>query len=104
MPFNTGAWGEIGDINQLKALLNDIYLKLDQTTPQTVINGLPTFEDGIRIGNSTTYFELVGNDLKLYVHGTLRQTWTTVLVASHLLMETGDYLLLENGDKIVLEA
>jgi hypothetical protein len=25
------------------------YLKLDQTTPQTVINGIPTFNKGIRI-------------------------------------------------------
>jgi hypothetical protein len=25
------------------------YLKLDQTTPQTVINGMPTFNKGIRI-------------------------------------------------------
>ena len=85
-------------------LIGDNALLLDQTTPQTVVNGLPIFEDGIKIGNATTYFVLVGNDLKLYVNGTLRQTWTTVVAASYLLMETGDFLLLENGDKLVLEA
>lgn len=94
----------IRDAQPGKPYFDTLYLQLDQTTPQTIINGLPIFEEGIRIGNSTTYFVLDGNDLKLYVNGTLRQTWTTVVAASYLLMETGDYLLLENGDKLVLEA
>ena len=57
------------------------YIKRDQTIYQTIENGLPLFEDGVRIGNSTTYFELDGNDLNLYVNGVLRQTWTTIPVA-----------------------
>lgn len=30
------------------------YLKLDQTTPQTVVNGLPAFREGLLLKNSTT--------------------------------------------------
>lgn len=30
------------------------FLKLDQTTPQTVINGKPTFSDGLKLGTSPT--------------------------------------------------
>lgn len=49
-----------------------------------------------------TYFELIGNDLFLFVHGSKRQTWTTVQVDDFLLLENGDFILLENGDKIIL--
>ena len=45
-------WGHIiGDILDQTDLINYLagnYLKLDQTTPQTIINGAPLFEDGIR--------------------------------------------------------
>ena len=53
--------------------------------------------------NSDTYFDLVGDDLFLYVHGSLRQTWTTTTAATFLLLEGGDFVLLENGDQIILE-
>jgi hypothetical protein len=33
--------------------LNDLYLKIDQTTPQTVINGIPVFNLGISSGKLT---------------------------------------------------
>ena len=85
-------------------LIGDNALLLDQTTYQTVANGLPLFEDGLRIGNASTYFMLDGNDLKLYVNGTLRQTWTTVVAASYLLMEDDGFLLMEDDGKLVLEA
>ena len=95
----------IRDAQPGKPYFDTLYLKLDQTTPQTVVNGLPIFQDGVCIGNSNTYFELDGNDLKLYVHGTLRQTWTTVLALNYLLLENGDFLLLEDGSsKLALEA
>jgi len=50
-----------------------------------------------------TYFQLTGDDLFLFVHGSLRQTWTTVDAEEFLLLENGDFILLENGDKIILE-
>jgi hypothetical protein len=52
-------------------------LHLDQNIPQTILNGAPIFEEGICIGNATTYFRLNGNVLSLYVNGIVRQTWTT---------------------------
>ena len=53
--------------------------------------------------DSDTCFELDGNDLKLTVHGTLRQTWTTTLLDSLFLLETDDLFLLETGDNLILE-
>ena len=54
------------------------------------------------VGDSTTYFELSGNDFKLYVNGELRQTWTTILANDFLLLETGDFFLLEDGGLLIL--
>lgn len=53
--------------------------------------------------DGNTYFELTGDDLFLFVHGSLRQTWTTVQADNFLLLEGGDFVLLESGDKIILE-
>ena len=90
--------------SQIQAIGDARYLMLDQSTPQTVDLGLPTFHDGLRIGNSTTKFLLNGNDLELWVNGTKVQTWTIAIAASYLLLENSDKLLLENGDDIVLES
>jgi len=43
-PF-TGTFDFVSDLNQSGADLR--YLKLDQTTPQTVINGTPVFNKGL---------------------------------------------------------
>ena len=83
---------------------NALYLKLDQTTHQHVINGAPRFDSGIFIGNDDTKFILNGNDFELWVNGTKAQTWTIAILTSKLLLETGDFLLLETGDKLLLEA
>lgn len=63
------------------------YLKLDQITPEAIINGKPLFTEGLKIGNSTTYFYLNGDILQLYVNGVLIQTWTGATVAP--VIETG---------------
>ena len=34
--------------SEIQAISNALYLKLDQTTPQTVINGAPIFDAGLR--------------------------------------------------------
>jgi len=47
-PF-TGTFDIVDSISALQAKLDDIYLKLDQTTVQKVINGLPQFNEGITI-------------------------------------------------------
>ena len=86
---------DIGDVR---------YLKLDQTSAQSVINDKPTFSEGIRIGNSSTYFNLNGNNLELYLNGILIQVWTAAAATSALLLESGDKLLLETGDALLLEA
>ena len=83
-------------------LHDDRYLKLDQTTPQTVINGKPIFDDGIAIGNATTYLSRSGNVLSLFVNGTLRQTWTTTIVGSFMKLSGGGYVKLSDGERIKL--
>jgi len=60
------------------------YLKLDQTTPQTVVDGAPIFEDGVCFGNATTKFILNGNTAELWLNGALVQSWTYTPVASDL--------------------
>jgi len=53
--FFSGGWMEVG---------SDSYLKLDQTTPQLVINGAPIFEEGIDIGDNTaTIAQDVGTNM-----------------------------------------
>jgi len=38
--------------------LSDYYLKLDQTTPQTVVNGAPQFDEGVVIkANQKVYLD-----------------------------------------------
>ena len=53
------------------------YLKLDQTTPQTIENGLPIFEDGISIYNANWDIKPIDSEtLGLYINGSLVQSWT----------------------------
>ena len=80
------------------------YLKLDQSTSQTVSSGKPLFSDGVKIGNANTYFTLNGDTLELYVNSTLVQSWTIAVVLGYLLQEDGFALLQENGDPILLES
>jgi hypothetical protein len=53
---------QLGNTSFNQTLTDASYLKLDQTTPQTVINGIPTFQNGIitalgtKIGTATDYF------------------------------------------------
>jgi hypothetical protein len=63
------------------------HLALDQTTPQTVQNGAPEFQNGVKIGNSTTYFVLTGNKLQLYVNSILKEEWEQAPVHA-----TGEYI------------
>lgn len=80
------------------------YVKLDQSTPQTIINGRPIFEQGLAIDDSTTYFIPSGGDtLKLYLASNLVHTWHVVLGNEFVLLEDGFIALLETNDKIVLE-
>ena len=89
--------------SQIQAIGDARYLMLDQSTPQTVDLGLPTFHDGIRIGNSTTKFLLNGTDLELWVNGTLITVWSVTAAVEYLLKEDGDQLLTEAGDSIIKE-
>ena len=53
------------------------FLKLDQSTPQSVENGLPIFEEGISIGNANWDLKPIDSTtLGLYINGTLIQSWT----------------------------
>jgi hypothetical protein len=51
-----------------------------------------------------TYFLLTGDDLELYVHGDLRQTWTTIQPEDCLLLNDGtSFRLLDDGvSKIII--
>jgi hypothetical protein len=60
MPFKlnvfTGTFDIVGDLTQGLADLR--YLKLDQTTPQTVDNGAPLFKKGLVIAkDERIYFD-----------------------------------------------
>lgn len=60
--------------------LPSTYLAVDQITNTQVVSGR------LRIGNASTYFELGGSTLSLYVNGVLVQSWTVTLVDnSHIL-------------------
>ena len=52
MPIRGATLREViahADLSDMDATVHDArYLKLDQTTPQTVISGMPTFDAGIR--------------------------------------------------------
>jgi hypothetical protein len=63
---------------------SSLFLKLDQTTPQTVVNDAPIFEEGICFGNATTKFILNGNTAELWLNGSLVQSWTYTPVAPDL--------------------
>lgn len=69
------------DATRSNAELDARYLKLDQTTPQTVVDGIPIFEDGICFGNGNTKLILNTNSAELWVNGTLVQSWTVTPVA-----------------------
>lgn len=57
---------------------DDRYLKLDQTTPQTVINDKPILEEGVAIGSNISYIAKVsGNTMGLYINSILVQSWTS---------------------------
>ena len=59
------------------------YLKLDQSSIQSVINGLPLFAEGISVGDATTYVTKVAPDtFQLWVNGALRHSWTTEVVVA----------------------
>ena len=67
---------------EITAIADALYLKLDQTTPQTVANGLPLFQEGIKIGYSNWELKPIDvNTLGLYVNGNLAQSWTVAVTA-----------------------
>jgi len=47
--YNCYHWDEGMDSSALWVLGDARYLKLDQTTPQTVVNGAPQFNKGVTI-------------------------------------------------------
>ncbi len=66
------------------------------------VRGKLIFKDGDDDDSNNSYFIIDGNDFKIYVHGELRQTWTTELLEGNFLLESGDNFLLEGGDKLIL--
>lgn len=100
----TGKLDKVLSDADVAAIADLLYLKLDQTTPQTVTNGIPILEDGIAIGNSSCKFVLVGNTLSLYVDGVKVQDWTATATVSFIMLEQGGALLQENGDPLLKEA
>ena len=83
--YNIYHWDEGMDGAAIIAALSNTFLKLDQTTPQTVTNGLPLFQDGIKIGYSNWELKPIDiNTLGLYINGTLAQSWTVAYVAPDL--------------------
>lgn len=55
---------------------SSLYLLLDQTTPQTVINDAPIFEEGIAIGDDAkTIKKIDANTVGLYINGELIMSW-----------------------------
>ena len=101
---NTIIFGSTDVIHNTNSLQSGatFYVSSGTIAGQFRVIGKVVIEDSIN-DDSDTYFDLVGDDLFLFVHGTLRQTWTTVQVDEFLLLENGDFILLENGDKIILE-
>lgn len=52
------------------------YLKLDQTTPQSVTGGAPILVEGIAIGDGTkTLKKIDASTVGLYVNGELLMSW-----------------------------
>lgn len=49
-------WGDIGGTIGSQTDLNNAFLKLDQTTPQSVINGAPVFRSSIELGYDAPAF------------------------------------------------
>ena len=80
--YNIYHWDEGMDSTAIITALSDIFPKLDQTTPQTVVSGLPLFQDGIKIGYSNWELKPIDvNTLGLYVNGNLAQSWTVAVTA-----------------------
>ena len=105
-PTDTDVQKALKTIDQMSgggAEVDPISLHLDQTTGQSIVNGKPTFSDGIKLGNSNTYLSLIGNTLQLYVNGTLRQEWLTEPSLNYVQDESGNFLFDENGNTIVEE-
>jgi len=89
-----------------KPIYDDLYLRVDQSTPQTVIDGKPIFEDGIAVYDSNSYFTMPNEDtMQLYVNSTLVHTWEITAAIEFLLLEDGiSFILLEDAlSKILLE-
>jgi hypothetical protein len=104
---------QISDLTQAQADL--LYLLLDQTTPQTIINGAPNFSKGIIHGilasaptsptEGCMYVNSGDDTLYIYYGGTWQALHVlTPAALSFLLLEDGTTLLLETGDKLALEA
>ena len=71
--------------------LDNRFVKLDQSDPQSVSGGRLLFEEGFAIGNSSSYLTLNSDTIELHVNGTLRQSWTTASVtAAPVFIETGN--------------
>ncbi len=51
VPDSVAKAGHADNADSLNGLTSDDFLKLDQTTPQTVINGIPNFNLGVNSGN-----------------------------------------------------
>jgi hypothetical protein len=83
------------------------YLKLDQTTPQTVIGGIPVSVAAAAPAAPTEgllYVNSVTNTVYIYYGGAWQALHVLVPAAlEFLLMESGDSLLMETGDKLALE-
>jgi len=79
--FKTRNAANDGWENMTPTETDPLSLHLDQTTPQTIINGIPIFEEGISIRNNSWDLKPISStELGLYVNGILVQSWEVVTV------------------------